>query len=202
VLVVGVAPFGRSGFFGSIAGAAKEFFEEFSIHSELFELKYPRLSHAMCKGARDPDYGSNKHKQKVFNWARSCPLFTSRLDNTKEGRWFQIVDRSLASLPHWPCLDLAGCYMGTVSGWDTKYVQSDVLECDAPPPGTASSTAASSSSASGGTPGGGAAPAAVVEEDEDLEDVMRDYMPGSASKPDTAPSSSGNKSKTMSGQSI
>ena len=82
----------------------------------------------MGKGTRDPDYGKEVHKRKVWEWAKGCPMFYNRLDNCKEGRWFQIVERSLVHLAHWAVLGLIGCYMGTINGWDVKYVHSDVLD--------------------------------------------------------------------------
>ena len=73
VLVVGAAPHGRSGFFGAIGGAAKEFFVNCSIDAPIFVERYPYLAHVMQRGRRDPDFGSPEHMQKVFEWARACP---------------------------------------------------------------------------------------------------------------------------------
>jgi hypothetical protein len=183
VLIVGQAPFGRSGFFGAIRGCAQEFFKEFTPACELFELKYARLAHTMSHGHYDPDFGKPSHKQKVFEWVRACPLFYNRLDNTKEGRWFQIVDRSLASLPWWPCLDLVGCYMATVSGWAVRYVESAVLADQIS--SDAAAEAAPSPDVDGPDAGG------VVPDDDDVDfetaDALHPSMPGSAQQPDGVP---------------
>lgn len=184
MLIVGQAPFGRSGFFGALRDCAKEYFANFTWENDLFECKYPRLAHAMAKGKRDPDYGKDTHKQKVWGWAKSCPLFFTRLENTKEGRWFQIVDRSLASMPHWPCVDLVGSYMGTVSGWRTRYMQSACLEeqIDAAESAVPAQPPTEAGSSSDSAPQGG-----VEHMDSDDEFLMDATMPGSASKPDVAP---------------
>ena len=131
VLNTGSAPYGRSGFFGTFSFGGKQFFDSFDETSVLFESKYPRLSHAMNKGKHDPEFGQARHKKKVFDWAKNCPLLGNRLEVSKEGRWYQIVSRSLDSLPHWPVLDLVGSYIATVSGWKTTYcVHADLPDMD------------------------------------------------------------------------
>ena len=49
-LSVAAAPWGKCAFFGALSGAAQEFFENFGIDSELFELMYPKLSHHCHRG--------------------------------------------------------------------------------------------------------------------------------------------------------
>ena len=49
-------------------------------------------------------------------------MIVNRLDDCKEGRWFQIVERSLQHLPFWAVIDLGGTYIGTVPGWSVDYM--------------------------------------------------------------------------------
>ena len=73
VLCVGAAPFGRSGFFGTIKGAAEEYFTNFNHTCVLFAAKYPRLSHAMLRGRSSPDYGTESPNKNCVRVVAGMP---------------------------------------------------------------------------------------------------------------------------------
>ena len=60
----------------------------------------------------------------------------------KEGRWHQLVDRSLVHCPHWGVLDYVATYMGTINAWDVTYMadSEDDPEDDADTLSTSSSS--------------------------------------------------------------
>ena len=131
VICVGSAPFGRSGFWGCIRGARDELRSAFTWRDYPgFELHYARLSHAMSKGRFNTTFGTDEHKELVWTWAMNCIIFEARGDTAKEGRWFQVTDRSAADMPYWAALNLVGDYLSMIHGWEILF-EADFLNADA-----------------------------------------------------------------------
>ena len=80
-------------------------------------FKYERISFLIHKGVFPQNYGSQDHKEFVWQWCREAAPFVAQGTIIKSGRWFQTHERSVPSMQYWPAVELVGTYIGLVDGW-------------------------------------------------------------------------------------
>lgn len=76
-LFVAGAPFGKSAFHHTLAGALDEFFESLTPDCELIQAMYWKLAGHRHEGLLPMDFGAVAHQQSTWEWSRCCPHFVS-----------------------------------------------------------------------------------------------------------------------------
>lgn len=114
---VGAAPFGTHGHHGVLAGAAEEFFGNFTYTCDLFQHFYPAICFQAYGGKHPPEYGFDSHMQLLWAMCEDFWGFASPGTRTKVGRWYQIFAKGAKLLPWWKLCEMILVYVGLHQGW-------------------------------------------------------------------------------------
>ena len=110
-------PFGGAGHYGSLQGAALEFFRNPEASWDLFVDHYPLISWQLHGGHLPANFMTREHMVEVWHRSESCWTFHRKGAVTRGARWFQIFEQAPAYTPVFAIMAMVLEYIGLHEGW-------------------------------------------------------------------------------------